>query len=54
MESQHIKNVVVFCGALTGDNPVFREQAQTLGRLLARNGYNLVYGGGNFGLMGSA
>lgn len=48
----HIRNVVVFCGALTGDNPVFREQAQTLGRLLAQNGYNLIYGGGNFGLMG--
>lgn len=51
-DTRHIRNIVVFCGARTGDNPRFRDQAQTLGRLLAQNGYNLIYGGGDMGLMG--
>jgi len=49
----HIKKVLVFCGAQEGNNPVFKEQAQALGRMLAENGYELVYGGGAAGLMGA-
>ncbi len=45
-------NVCVFCGSATGYNPVFAEAARETGRLLARRGHTLVYGGGNIGLMG--
>lgn len=51
-DDKHIKTVAVCCGAREGKNPVFREEAQTLGRLLGENGYDLVYGGGLAGLMG--
>lgn len=45
--------ICVFCGANSGDRPVFVERARELGRLLARRGIELVYGGGNVGLMGA-
>lgn len=47
-------NVCVFCGSASGLNPVYREAAKTLGRLLARASIRLIYGGGNIGLMGVA
>lgn len=45
--------ICVFCGANSGHRPVFVERARELGRLLARRGIELVYGGGNVGLMGA-
>ncbi|MFT5197077.1 MAG: hypothetical protein ACI85U_004117, partial [Candidatus Promineifilaceae bacterium] len=33
-------------------NPVFAEAAKALGRAMVAQGYGLVYGGGNVGLMG--
>lgn len=42
----------MFCGSDLGTNPVYRNAAVTLGRLLAERGIELVYGGGNIGLMG--
>jgi len=45
-------NICVFCGSATGENPVYADAARELGRLLASNSHNLVYGGGNIGLMG--
>lgn len=45
-------NVCVFCGSGTGISPVYSEMAAKLGRLLAESSINLVYGGGNIGLMG--
>lgn len=47
-----LKSVVVFCGASFGTNPVWRDAADRLGRLLAEAGIRLVYGGGGIGLMG--
>ncbi|MFP5488378.1 MAG: TIGR00730 family Rossman fold protein [Acidimicrobiia bacterium] len=46
------RNVCVFCGANTGDDPVFATVAAELGRALAEQGHGLVYGGGRVGLMG--
>ena len=43
----------VFCGSSPGHDPVYREAATALGRLLAARGIQLVYGGGNVGLMGT-
>lgn len=45
-------NVCVFCGSATGESPVYAQAARELGRLLGINSHNLVYGGGNIGLMG--
>ncbi|MEK1905974.1 MAG: TIGR00730 family Rossman fold protein, partial [Pseudomonas sp.] len=47
-----LTSVCVFCGASTGNNPRYREAAETLGRTLAERGLTLVYGGGAVGLMG--
>lgn len=47
-----MKSIVVFCGASTGSDPVYREAAAKLGRTLAGQQAKLIYGGGNVGLMG--
>lgn len=48
-----IKNIAVFCGSSTGHSPLYVQKAQELGTYLGKNAYNLVYGGGNIGLMGA-
>jgi len=48
-----MKRVCVFCGANAGHAPHYRQEAEKLGRLLAEQGRQLVYGGGNIGLMGA-
>lgn len=47
-----IHRVCVFCGSNSGSDPVYVEAARDLGRLFAREGIGLVYGGGSVGLMG--
>lgn len=47
-----VKRITVFCGSRTGADPVYAEQAERLGRLMAGKKIGLVYGGGNKGLMG--
>ncbi len=47
-----MRRICVFCGSSFGTNPAFREAARQVGALLARRGLELVYGGGNVGLMG--
>ena len=48
-----LRRLCVYCGSRTGDDPVYREAAEAVGRLLAGRGIELVYGGGNVGLMGA-
>jgi uncharacterized protein (TIGR00730 family) len=43
----------VFCGSSPGNDPRFVEDATALGTALARQGHELVYGGGRTGLMGA-
>ncbi|MDD2705168.1 MAG: TIGR00730 family Rossman fold protein [Acidocella sp.] len=45
-------SVTVFCGSSPGVDPAYAQAAQALGQGLAENGVNLVFGGGNVGLMG--
>ena len=47
-----MKNISVFCGAHSGKNPIFAEEAKKMGELIAQKGINVVFGGGNVGLMG--
>jgi uncharacterized protein (TIGR00730 family) len=42
----------VFCGSSVGADAAFTDAARGLGRLFAREGIALVYGGGSVGLMG--
>lgn len=48
-----IKSLCVYCGAATGDDPVYLDAALELGRLLAQDNIRLIYGGGGVGLMGT-
>ncbi|MBI1290392.1 TIGR00730 family Rossman fold protein [bacterium] len=48
-----MNSVAVYCGASSGIDPIFVEQARALGVLLASRGIRLVYGGGGIGLMGA-
>lgn len=45
-------SVCVFCGSRFGNNPEFSDAARNLGTYIGRNGYRMVFGGGNSGLMG--
>ena len=48
-----MKSICVFCGSNAGRDPRYRAEAEKLGQLLAARGIELVYGGGNIGLMGA-
>lgn len=48
-----IGSICVYCGSQPGHDPAFRQAAQILGRAMAENGIDLVYGGGTKGLMGA-
>jgi len=47
-----LKSLCVFCGSSDGEGAVYRSAAEALGRLLAEQGIQLVYGGAQVGLMG--
>ena len=46
-----MKNISVICGAHEGKNPRYAEDAKKIGETLAAKGINIVFGGGNVGLM---
>lgn len=46
------QRLCVFCGSSMGSRPEYRAAAEGLGEVLARREIELVYGGGNIGLMG--
>jgi uncharacterized protein (TIGR00730 family) len=48
-----MKRVTVFCGSSSGSDRIFEEQAYLLGKTLAENKIDLVYGGAKVGLMGA-
>jgi|TARA_B100001113_G_scaffold93035_1_gene74517 hypothetical protein len=46
-----IKNVSIFCGAHEGKNPLYAMEARKIAAILSKQGINIVFGGGNVGLM---
>lgn len=42
----------VYCGSRAGNRPAYAEAAAALGRSIGQRGWQLVYGGGQVGLMG--
>lgn len=47
-----MKRLCVFCGSSLGRRPAYQQAAGQLGRVLADSQIELIYGGGNCGLMG--
>lgn len=45
--------VAVYCGSSSGNNPEFVAATQALGKYLAEQNIDVVYGGGKVGLMGT-
>jgi len=52
-EKKVIRRIAVFCGSSRGTERIFEEQAYELGKTLAVQNIELVYGGANVGLMGT-
>lgn len=50
--STPIRSVCVYCASSQAVAPAYRAVAADLGRAIAAEGWDLVYGGGNIGLMG--
>ncbi|BDU27319.1 TIGR00730 family Rossman fold protein [Flavobacterium sp. GSB-24] len=48
-----MKRITVFCASSFGTDKIYEEQAIALGRTLAEQNIELVYGGANVGLMGA-
>jgi uncharacterized protein (TIGR00730 family) len=46
------RRITVFCGSAKGARPVYEEATRCFARLAVEQGYGLVYGGGQIGLMG--
>lgn len=44
--------ICIFCGSSTGRRPIYADAASRLVEAIAERGYDLVYGGGDVGLMG--
>ncbi len=46
-----MNNISIFCGAHEGKNPEYARAAKLVAELIAKKGINVVFGGGNVGLM---
>lgn len=46
------QSICVFCGSSHGADPIYTEAARQFGTAIAREGFDLVFGGGGVGLMG--
>lgn len=47
-----MKSICIYCGSRSGALPAYAKAAEATGRMLAANGWRLVYGAGDVGLMG--
>lgn len=48
-----LNKIAVYCGSNFGSTPDYYEAAKLMGQTLAKQNIELVYGGGNVGLMGT-
>ena len=46
-----MKNISIFCGAHEGKNPKYAEAAKSIAGIISKKGINVVFGGGDVGLM---
>lgn len=47
-----LKRIAIFCGSNSGNDPEYILAAKSVGKILAQNKIEVVYGGSNAGLMG--
>lgn len=47
-----LKSVCVYCGSRDGADPAYADAARAVGEAIAEQGWRLVYGAGDVGLMG--
>ncbi|KAI5389093.1 variant 2, Cytokinin riboside 5'-monophosphate phosphoribohydrolase log1, partial [Lathyrus oleraceus] len=52
MKESKFKRICVFCGSSPGNKSSYKDAAIQLGKELVSRNIDLVYGGGNIGLMG--
>lgn len=50
--STTVPSICVYCGSRQGANAAYSVRARELGQAIGERGWQLVYGGGNVGLMG--
>lgn len=48
-----MKRITVFCGSNNGSDTIYKDAAHELGKTLAQNDIELIYGGASVGLMGA-
>lgn len=48
-----MKKICVFCGSSPGNNEAYMKMGLEFGKMLGRNGFGLIFGGGNTGIMGA-
>ena len=53
MSTKPLKSITVFCGSSPGNDSIYFEMAQAIGKRMAELEIRLVYGGGKVGLMGA-
>ena len=47
-----INSICVYCGSSAGKSPLYQEHTKRLAQLLVQDQIQLIYGGGNLGIMG--
>ena len=47
-----MNRIAVYCGSSAGPNEIYKNQAASLGRYLAKNKIHVIFGGGKVGMMG--
>ena len=50
---RQLNRICVYCASSTQSDPEYRDAARETGRLLAREGCEIIYGGGSLGSMGA-
>jgi uncharacterized protein (TIGR00730 family) len=53
MTSTLTHGICVFCGSRPGDDPAFIADATTIGQAIAAEGWRVIYGAGDIGIMGA-
>ncbi|MCG7339780.1 TIGR00730 family Rossman fold protein [Staphylococcus sp. ACRSN] len=48
-----MKRIAVYCGASKGKNDIYMKEAYELGKYMAEQGYELIFGAGSVGIMGA-
>jgi uncharacterized protein (TIGR00730 family) len=50
--NNRINSICVFCGSSLGSDIIYKEKAEALGKIIAKENKTLIFGGSHLGLMG--